>query len=70
MASSTSSTARPVIGVCNPSSDPTPCDAHLRQLADRGHQQLYFEHVMQASEGSDLDFLFGGRGMTVARDSH
>jgi hypothetical protein len=28
------------------------------------------EHVMQASEGADLDFLVGCRGMTVARESH
>jgi dihydroxyacid dehydratase/phosphogluconate dehydratase len=35
-----------------------------------GYQQLYVEHVMQASEGADLDFLVGCRGTTVTRDSH
>ena len=35
-----------------------------------GYQQLYVEHVMQASEGADLDFLVGCRGTRVARESH
>ncbi|AXC10870.1 L-arabonate dehydratase [Acidisarcina polymorpha] len=35
-----------------------------------GYQQLYVEHVMQASEGADLDFLVGCRGATVTRESH
>jgi dihydroxy-acid dehydratase len=35
-----------------------------------GYQQLYVQHVMQASEGADLDFLVGCRGAKVARDSH
>ncbi len=35
-----------------------------------GYQQLYVEHVMQASEGADLDFLVGCRGLTVTRESH
>ena len=39
-------------------------------LAKGGYQQLYIEHVMQASEGADLDFLVGCRGMTVTRESH
>src|SRR5882762_6799844 len=38
--------------------------------ANGGYQQLYIEHVMQASEGADLDFLVGCRGMTVTRESH
>ena len=35
-----------------------------------GYQQLYVQHVMQASEGADLDFLVGCRGTDVTRDSH
>jgi len=35
-----------------------------------GYQQLYIEHVMQASEGADLDFLVGCRGTKVTRESH
>jgi L-arabonate dehydrase len=42
----------------------------LLPAANGGYQQLYIEHVMQASEGADLDFLVGCRGMTVARESH
>jgi hypothetical protein len=26
--------------------------------------------VQQANEGADLDFLVGGRGLTVTRESH
>ena len=35
-----------------------------------GYQKMYVEHVMQASEGADLDFLVGCRGTTVTRESH
>jgi dihydroxy-acid dehydratase len=28
------------------------------------------EHVNQASEGADLDFLVGGSGSAVPRDNH
>jgi L-arabonate dehydrase len=35
-----------------------------------GYQGLYVEHVMQASEGADLDFLVGCRGTHVPRESH
>jgi len=38
--------------------------------ANGGYQQLYIQHVMQASEGADLDFLVGCRGMNVTRESH
>jgi dihydroxy-acid dehydratase len=31
---------------------------------------MYVEHVQQANEGADLDFLVGGRGLTVTRESH
>lgn len=35
-----------------------------------GYQKLYFDHVLQADQGADLDFLVGCRGAEVARDSH
>jgi dihydroxy-acid dehydratase len=36
----------------------------------RGWVKLYVEHVQQAHLGADLDFLAGGSGDDVARDSH
>ena len=36
----------------------------------RGYVQLYHKHVLQAHEGADLDFLRGGSGSEVSRDSH
>ena len=35
-----------------------------------GYQKLYVDHVMQASEGADLDFLQGCRGAAIPRESH
>jgi dihydroxy-acid dehydratase len=35
-----------------------------------GYAWLYDQHVMQAEFGADLDFLRGGRGHQVPRDSH
>ena len=35
-----------------------------------GYQQLYGEHVLQADEGCDFDFLRGSRGSAVPRHSH
>jgi len=35
-----------------------------------GYQRLYVDHVMQASEGADLDFLRGCRGAGIPRESH
>jgi dihydroxyacid dehydratase/phosphogluconate dehydratase len=35
-----------------------------------GYQQMYVQHVMQASEGADLDFLVGCRGTAVTREAH
>ncbi len=37
---------------------------------DRGYARLYVDHVMQANQGCDLDFLAGGSGSGVARQSH
>jgi dihydroxy-acid dehydratase len=36
----------------------------------RGYARLYVEHVTQAHEGADLDFLVGGSGAEVNRESH
>jgi L-arabonate dehydrase len=36
----------------------------------RGYYKLYVEHVQQADKGADLDFLVGGSGTVVTRDSH
>jgi L-arabonate dehydrase len=35
-----------------------------------GYQRLYVDHVLQADEGCDLDFLVGCRGSEVPRHSH
>ena len=37
---------------------------------DRGYYKLYFDHVMQADKGADLDFLVGRSGVAVNRESH
>lgn len=37
---------------------------------NRGYVNLHIAHVMQAHEGADLDFLKGGSGDKVTRDSH
>ena len=37
---------------------------------DRGYVHLYIQHVQQADKGADLDFLRGGSGAEVSRDSH
>ena len=36
----------------------------------RGWAKLYVDHVMQADTGADLDFLVGGSGDRVSRESH
>ncbi|MFL6706603.1 MAG: IlvD/Edd family dehydratase [Massilia sp.] len=38
--------------------------------AGSGYQQLYLDHVLQADEGCDFDFLVGQRGAKVPRHSH
>ena len=35
-----------------------------------GYWKLYVDHVLQADEGADLDFLRGKRGAFVPRDNH
>jgi L-arabonate dehydrase len=38
--------------------------------ATRGYTKLYVDHVLQANEGADLDFLVGRSGSPVPRDNH
>ena len=40
------------------------------KIHSRGYVHLYQTHVEQAHLGADMDFLKGGSGSTVARDSH
>ena len=40
------------------------------QKYSRGYYRLYLEHVMQADQGCDLDFLTGSSGSIVERESH
>ena len=44
----------------------TPLPAHT----ERGYVSLYTSHVQQANLGADFDFLQGGSGSPVPRDSH
>ena len=36
----------------------------------RGYYKLYIDHVLQADQGADLDFLVGSSGSEVKRESH
>ncbi len=47
-----------------------PASAAGYASAERGWQRLYIEHVLQADRGADLDFLVGGSGAEVSRESH
>ena len=38
--------------------------------ATRGYVKLYIDHVLQANDGCDLDFLVGKSGARVPRDNH
>jgi dihydroxy-acid dehydratase len=38
--------------------------------SDRGYYRLYTEHVLQADQGADFDFLVGKSGAPVPRESH
>ena len=38
--------------------------------AARGYAKLYVDHVLQADQGADLDFLVGRSGSPVPRDNH
>jgi dihydroxy-acid dehydratase len=37
---------------------------------ERGYWKLYVDHVLQAHQGADLDFLVGKSGAFVPRDNH
>ena len=37
---------------------------------NRGYARLYVDHVLQADQGADFDFLVGKSGSVVTRDSH
>ena len=45
-----------------PTPDPSPYS--------RGYAKLYIDHVLQADEGADLDFLVGKDTRTPWRESH
>jgi len=51
-----------------------PSDAQHGRLPapamDSGYWKLYIDHVLQADEGADLDFLRGMRGAAVPKDNH
>ena len=36
----------------------------------RGYARIFHDHVMQADSGCDFDFLVGGSGHDVPRESH
>ncbi|HEY0742095.1 MAG TPA: IlvD/Edd family dehydratase [Chryseosolibacter sp.] len=40
------------------------------KFSERGYVHLYQTHVQQAHLGADMDFLVGGSGSEVSRDSH
>ena len=42
----------------------------IHKKYDRGYVMLYQQHVQQANEGADMDFLSGSSGSEVSRDSH
>ena len=36
----------------------------------RGYYKLYVDHVLQANQGADLDFLVGKSGSDIPKDNH
>jgi dihydroxy-acid dehydratase len=42
----------------------------LELSVKRGYVKLYIDHVQQAHLGADMDYLVGGSGSEVVRDSH
>ncbi len=42
----------------------------MKPVTERGYVSLYINHVQQAHLGADMDFLTGGSGSEVSRDSH
>lgn len=49
---------------------PTAATTDAYAAPTRGWERLYVDHVLQADRGADLDFLVGGSGSKVARESH
>jgi dihydroxy-acid dehydratase len=49
---------------------PSPAMMQAFATPGRGWEQLYVQHVRQADTGADLDFLVGGSGSAVTRESH
>jgi dihydroxy-acid dehydratase len=41
-----------------------------KPVAERGYVSMFVRHVQQADKGCDFDFLRGGSGSVVTRDSH
>jgi dihydroxy-acid dehydratase len=52
------------------SREPSPASVDAFAKPQRGWAKLYVEHVTQADEGADLDFLVGSSGDRVDRESH
>jgi L-arabonate dehydrase len=42
----------------------------LKKITERGYVSLFIDHVEQSHLGCDMDFLKGGSGSEVTRDSH
>ena len=40
------------------------------EAPDRGYARIYHDHVLQADQGCDFDFLVGGSGAPVPKESH
>jgi hypothetical protein len=60
---------RPVIAIVNTWSDIIPCHAHFKARPERKFGRcygwIYSDHVLQADQGCDSDFLETGFGATV-----
>lgn len=50
--------------------EPSTAAAESYARPTRGWELLYVEHVMQSNTGADMDFLVGGSGSKVTRESH
>jgi dihydroxy-acid dehydratase len=50
--------------------EPSAAAAESYARPTRGWERLYVEHVMQSNTGADMDFLVGGSGSEVTRESH
>lgn len=42
----------------------------VHERLNRGYGRLYLDHVLQADQGADFDFLVGGSGDYVPRENH